>query len=954
MMFLSPWLLLALGLLPILWWLLRATPPAPRQEKFPSLRLLRDLAMREETPARTPWWLLALRIAAAALVIIGLAGPVSTPLEELPGPAGSSRSPLLLVLDDGWASAPRWPGILRAAEQSLDRAAMDGRQAALLTTAPGGDGTQPTTSPVMDPALLRARIGALQPQPWATDHRAAAAMLNRLPANGWGVVAIPDGLAQPGDDVFAAALNHLGPVMKVETEGNAPLLLRPPVIQPDRLILRVSHTGRSAGTDHADVLAQTADGRSLSRTRIVLPATPGTAEAPLTLPPEIRNQLARLVLDGPQGAGGIVLLDEQSRRRPVGLVAADRTAADTPLLGPLYYLRRALEPYAEVREGDLKTLLSRDLSVLILADRPVENEEERAAILRFVNKGGELIRFAGPHLAAHPDDLLPVRLLDGDRQLGGAMSWGHPAHLAPFPPGPFAGLPPLGMASPDLRPGDTKPGDQKTEDKTEADIRVSRQVMAEPSTDLATHSWAVLEDGTPLVTERSQGAGRIVLFHVTANTDWSTLPLSGLFVEMLKRLVGLAAGVASIPPDTMLSPAETLDGFGQPGSPPQAATPLRAGDFASTPTSPHHPPGLYGPEQGRQALNIGTAAPALLPAAPIPGARNVTAALLGRQHAFGPGLIATALVLLALDMLLSLWLRGMLKRGRGNGGAALATPASKPAFFDRRRRMLSLLIGGAVTMAALRPRSAPAASGGIAGNPDSHYPSLAIHLAYVVTGNSEQDAISRMGLTGLADFVSGRTAATIAPPIGVVPGRDDLSFYPLLYWPLTSDQNPDALPETMLAALNDYMAHGGIILIDTRDAGAGAGMNGGHERLLQAIGRSLNVPPLTPLTPEHVLARSFYLLHDFPGRYAGGEVWVQRDEDRANDSVSPVIIGGNDWASAWAVDDQGGHPYATIPGGARQRLLAYRFGTNLVMYALTGNYKGDQVHVPSILDRLGQ
>ena len=120
------------------------------------------------------------------------------------------------------------------------------------------------------------------------------------------------------------------------------------------------------------------------------------------------------------------------------------------------------------------------------------------------------------------------------------------------------------------------------------------------------------------------------------------------------------------------------------------------------------------------------------------------------------------------------------------------------------------------------------------------------------------------------------------------------------------------------------------------------------------MAKNLAVPQLTQLTPQHVLARSFYLLQDFPGRFAGDDVWVQRAQDRTNDSVSPVIIGGHDWAAAWAIDAQGRNPYATLPGGTRQRTIAYRFGVNLVMYALTGNYKGDQVHIPAILERLGQ
>ena len=118
-----------------------------------------------------------------------------------------------------------------------------------------------------------------------------------------------------------------------------------------------------------------------------------------------------------------------------------------------------------------------------------------------------------------------------------------------------------------------------------------------------------------------------------------------------------------------------------------------------------------------------------------------------------------------------------------------------------------------------------------------------------------------------------------------------------------------------IAGLNDYMAHGGIILIDTRNGGSGEDFSPGAGAALERLGKDLAVPPLAPLTTGHVLARAFYLLQDFPGRYTGDTVWVQRDQDRANDSVSPVIIGGNDWAAAWAVDAQGRNPYATIPGG---------------------------------------
>jgi len=552
-----------------------------------------------------------------------------------------------------------------------------------------------------------------------------------------------------------------------------------------------------------------------------------------------------------------------------------------------------------VHEGDLVKLLGGGLSVLILADRPLPSGAERDAVAKWVAQGGLLIRFAGPRTAEQPlgevDPLMPVKLLGGDRQLGGALSWSEPAGVAQFSPdSPFAGL------------------------EVPAEVKVNRQVLAEPSADLASHTWAALADGTPLVTQAVRGAGRVVLFHVTANADWSNLPLSGLFVDMLRRLVALSAGVATTADNTVLAPAETLDGFGLLSPPPQAAIGVRASEIAGTVASPRHPPGLYGPENGRRALNLGGNLPALTAAPAIPGARVEDYASAVPERALGPPLLAAAVVLLALDLLISLALRGLLRPSRVAAGVLLTL----------------LVVPGAHALDA-----------------DTN-PALATRLGYIATGDPQLDGVSRAGLEGLSEYVNRRTAASLVEPDAVQPGKTDLSFYPLLYWPISADAQPLASDQT--TALNEYMSRGGIILIDTRDSGSGSGFAPGTESALQRVARGLVIPPLAPLTTEHVLARAFYLLQDFPGRYTGETVWVQRDQDRTNDSVSPVIIGGNDWAAAWAIDDSGRNPYAVIPGGARQRTIAYRFGVNLVMYALTGNYKGDQVHVPQILQRLGQ
>src|SRR5260370_15766077 len=112
--FAEPFLLLGLLSLPVLWWLLRVMPPRPRRVEFPPTRLLFDIAPKEETPARTPWWLTALRLLAAALVILAAAGPVWNPHN---GAGRGSRAPPVILLDDRWSAASGWDTRIKAADQ---------------------------------------------------------------------------------------------------------------------------------------------------------------------------------------------------------------------------------------------------------------------------------------------------------------------------------------------------------------------------------------------------------------------------------------------------------------------------------------------------------------------------------------------------------------------------------------------------------------------------------------------------------------------------------------------------------------------------------------------------------------------------------------------------------------------------------------------------------------------
>ena len=900
--FSSPGILLALLLLPALWWLLRITPPAPQIIRFPPVRLLFGLHSEEETPASAPLWLVLLRLTIAALLILALAHPLFNP----GGPLGG-KGAVMLVVDDGWASAAGWDRRQQAMGVLIDRAERANRPIIMLSTAPGEAGQTPEPSGLMRAAEAKSLAGTLQPKPWPVDRQAAAQSLASMENRDIGLIVwLSNGLQDEGVAALSDGLRHLAR-LHVLTDPGA--FLPPILLPPEAGAVAFEVTARRAASEAMQVArlrAFAADGRVLAGEDLNFAAGAETAKASIDLPVELRNEIVRIEIENAGTAGGIALLDERWRRRPVGIVAASSLNTDLSLLDELYYIERALSPFGEVQRGPLEKMIAANRAAIMLPDGHSLVSTEVRALNRWIRGGGMVVRFAGPRLAEHGDDgLVPVKLRSGGRTLGGAMLWTEPAQLAPFDPkSPFHGL------------------------VVPEDVRVSRQILAEPSIELPSKTWARLRDGTPLVTAERRGKGWLVLVHTSGGPDWSNLAMSGLFVEILERTVAMSRGVAgNIGATRSLPPLTVLDGAGRLGDPSPIAIPIEAGAFDQATPGPRTPPGYYGTETERRALNLGPLVGALKPLALADGISS-SPYFETAEFDLKPWLLTAALILLLLDGLATLAMRGF---ARPLAGIAAS------------------LVAGFMLLAGAWP-SGPAAA------QDADIKALeatqSTRLAYVITGQPTIDEISHAGLKGLSLILNRRTAVEAADPMGVNLDRDELAFFPLLYWPITQEQQPLA-PETV-ARLNRYMENGGTILFDTRDGNyGGAGAGPGAQRMRE-LAEGLDIPRLLPIPVDHVLTKAFYLTQDFPGRWAGDRVWVEQPGERVNDGVSRVIVGGNDWASAWALDNSGLPLYPAVPGGEPQREMAFRFGVNLVMYTLTGNYKSDQVHIPAILERLGQ
>lgn len=937
--FTMPFVLVGLFALPLIWYLLRLTPPRPQAEVFPPLRILAQLVSRQETPDRSPWWMTLLRLLLIALVVFALADPVLNKRENL----AQEGDALAIIIDNGWASAPDWQDRVATAGRLIDDAEAAQVPVLLAFTA---ERPNAEIGP-FDAQTARDHLRAAEALPVPVDRKSVLSRVEQaLTSFARPEIAyLNDGLlGADGAEVDDRALrNVLAKNVSSLIWGKADLskLVGLANASNEAEGLRLTAIRAQPATEATSISAGAFDerGRRIGETRIAFPAGEVTGTALVSAPFELRNDFSSIALDGQEQAGAVRVLDESAKRRRVGLIAQAESDSAQPLLSPLFYIRKAIAPFAdmiEVPSADLveavPKLLEQQPAMIIMADIGVLPESSRKALFDWVEKGGTLVRFAGPHLAAgsKDDDLLPVKLRGGERALGGTMSWTEPQALTDYAQsGPFADLP---------RPDS---------------VTVTRQVLAEPSADIASRTWASLSDGTPLVTGRQQGEGRLVLFHVTPEATWSNLPISGNFVDMLRRIIqqsrnqgrvfaNVQGAVISMPPYRMIAADGSLI------APTPDARPLMGTDSKVT---IENPPGLYGNEDGVFAHNLlpeGSALTALERPQVSMKISEITYGPDRTQELRGP-LFGIALLLLLIDTLATMWL-----------GGAFARRWKRPA---STAHLGLLLIAGGFALSLLAA-SAVLADDAKPGDQEAIEAISTTRIAYVITGDKAIDDISRAGITGLNRFIVEKTALEPGEAAGIDIASDELSFYPLIYWPV--DANADMPDEAAMARIDAYMRQGGTVLFDTRDQYGqdfdGPDASPSTLRLRELLA-DLNVPPLEPVPSDHVLTKSFYMMPDFPGRFTGSPLWIEASTAtensaerpvRVGDGVSPILITANDLAGAWAIDNAGEPLLPTLSGDYMQREYAYRGGVNIMMYMLTGNYKSDQVHVPSLLERLGQ
>ncbi|MBX2832859.1 MAG: DUF4159 domain-containing protein [Rhodospirillales bacterium] len=897
--FLYPAMLAGLMILPVVWLLIRSAPRAPKNVIFPAARLLRGLKSQRRDIQRAPIWQTILRCIILTLLIVAAARPVMNRNDFI-----QNNGAILIIADNGWQSAANWDQFKTALQQITNQARLDLQTVYFAQTAPEAAGATTWKLPdivgPVSPHDADNLIDRLQPHPWNSDYNALSDLISENPQMNHtigSILLLTDDLDSPGKATIAADLQDIAPITVISPTRTDRIAIRSLMRSRTGLLATIAHDRNDAPRE-INLLARDERGSVLLRHSTELAANTDQTEVAIFLPSDIANAIQAIGIEGLESAATVFQTGARWQQRSVGVIVS---SGDSPgvLSDQYFFLDRALSPYAEVTYEPLGKLLEKKVDILVSAGPISGLGSQYDALERWVNEGGMLVRFAGDSSTEIGNDFLPVTLRLGNRDFGGSMSWEEPKRLLDFPDNsPFFDL------------------------EIPRDITVTRQLLAEPDPDILSKTWARLTDGTPLITSAPRNSGRVVLFHVTPWADWSNLPISGLFVELWQKILPLASpsNRSDAELSTSLPPQTVLDGFGQTHQPDALILPVRA---PLPVPNPRHPPGIYGENGQAVSLNLGPTLENIADNIVWPSGVNTRKITDQSQIDLAALCLLGALVLLICDALILLVIHHVtLRRTRRSNAfstilfATVITGAGAMILFGPNM----VAHAASVQEAALQPR-----------------------LAYLKTGVAPVDRLSQAGMAGLTEFLRRRSAADLNTVDGIDPETDELSFYPLIYWPLVDGQEP--FSQRARERLNRYLNNGGMILIDSRDREV-------QPARLRRLLAGLEVPLLDRAPGDHILFRSFYLLDHAYGRFSA-PLWLDARPDQRLDGVASVLFGGNDWASAWILPE-GREELLSEDISPRQREMAVRFGINLVMYALTGSYKGDQVHLPAILERLGR
>jgi len=875
-------------------------PPEPRKLALPTFKFLADLNSAARNIETAPIWLKILR----AIALFAIVGAIAGPYYSYQKKATNSLEAVTIIIDDGWSNANDWQQIRDRANAIIEMHApinAETTQFRIILTSQKAE--LPISVLTKHDALDF--IAQTAPRPYLPNHQACATRLEKLNQKSH-IYYFSDGINHQSSGKFLEVLSHIA-------------LGKPKIALPATPLVAITavratndgyrFTYKSLGTDKPIAV------NFLSNDGEILGVGNGRDGIGIVnLPNNLLSKVSAAKISNQHNTGAIHLLAGNSIRPLIGIEALNQT--EEPLISDKHYIETAANLIGNVTQADITSLINSKPNAIVFGDRSGFSPSEERALLAFMRHGGTIIRFMGARAIGKQGDLIVSAPLSAEpRIMASNFSWNEAKIAAILPESPLFGI----------------------EINDEARPRV---VSVFQNFQSNVEIWARLNDQTPLVSQRAIGLGQIVMIHTSASPVWSDISLFDSQVQILRRILqtSISNGVSAEirPPQGEMRPVLLLNGFGENQEFSSSQKPILPNNLITTPDA-DFPPGLYA---GNGSVHILQAASEALSLSPLQYSSRgfETISNIGKSvFDFRFVFLLIGFLALAIDcIIIAIGLR------------AKAKPSFKQAGFTF--ILLSLLFlsvsSSVSTSAQAQNFAAPKASKTKSILNDDDFV-----MAYIETPDATTNQSARAGLEGLSAAINARTNIRTSRIVAVNPSSDELALYPIIYWLLPANNRP--LDVVGSRALNQYMRNGGVLFIDTR--GAGRERNAALDNTRTAT-NGLVLPQIEIPPSGHVLRRTFYLLSGFPGRYNASNLWVETQRSSnisANDGVSPIIIGDGDWASVWAGGPHAG-AQAAVEGGDLRREVAFRVGINIYLYALTGQYKADQIHVRAILGRQKQ
>ena len=583
------------------------------------------------------------------------------------------------------------------------------------------------------------------------------------------------------------------------------------------------------------------------------------------------------------------------KKKNIAILSDNEFYKENPLLSPIYYLKKSLNSKHLLTISKIDKVINQNYSTILVPETMKIPNEFESQLKSWLLNGGTLIRFSGEGLVGKKSDFLPAKDSFGTiRSIDGQLTINKNLYISKFKKNSvFSGL------------------------EIPSDITITKQLVFNDISD-EVMIQAKLNDGTPLVSMRNIGKGKIILFHIGASNIWSDLPISSLFPDMLNRVLLFSKHKGSSNLEG-LSLKKEIDGFGNLIDTKKIVDINTFNEIKSSKPSLIIPPGKYENDQISVLLNLSTNINNLY-VKKSSEYTSISDYSFTNEINLSPMILKILLTMFILDILITIMIKNNINIYK---------------YLSRGNNIIFLLL---FPLVFLYFQSSTAND---------------TYLAYIKIKSKEINDISENGLNNLKNLLSTRTAISPKGVIGLDLKYDDIFSYPFIYWPLT--KNLIQIEKKEVVKINNYMNNGGIIFFDI--IGFSRNNLNLKDKKFKAIRdflSSIEVKNLSILPKDHTLTKSFYLLKKFPGKWDNRILLIENSNLDYKDGVSSIILGFNDWAKAWSLDKNNVPLFPVVPGGERQRELSYRFGINIAMYSLTGNYKSDQIHSKSILDRLSK